>query len=73
MSEETKERGLLGDIAVFAFVIGLALAAVYFTGNWPWFLKVVANLQAEVLDFVNVFTTNIKSVINVAQNVSLAS
>ena len=63
MSEETKERGLLGDIAVFAFVIGLALAAVYFTGNWPWFLKVVANLQAEVLDFVNVFTTNIKSVI----------
>jgi len=68
MSEETKERGLLGDIFVLAIIIGLALAAIYFTGNWPWFLKTVANLEVEVRNFVDMFTNNIKSVGDVAQN-----
>ncbi len=67
MSEGTKERGLLGDIMVFAIIIGLALAAIYATGNWPWFLKMVANLEAEVRDFIGVFTTNVKSVTDVVQ------
>ena len=31
---EGKERGLIGEICIFAFFIALLLAAVYFTGNW---------------------------------------
>lgn len=70
MSEGTKERGLLGDIAMFALIVGLILVAIYFTGNWPWFLKLVANLEVEIQDFIKMFTNNIKSVLDVAQNVS---
>lgn len=70
MSEGTKERGLLGDIAMFTLIIVLALTVIYFTGNWPWFLKWVANLEAGIRDFVDVFTTNIKSVVGVTQNIS---
>lgn len=68
MSEEKRERGLLGDIAIFVFIIGLGLAAIYMTGNWPWFLKMVANLEAEIQDFISMFTSNIKSVSDVARN-----
>lgn len=71
MSEEKKERGLLGDIIMFAFLIGLALAAIYFSGNWPWLMKVVAMLDAEFCKFVDMFKTNVGSVIDVAQTVSL--
>ncbi|MCR4623908.1 MAG: hypothetical protein K5780_04635 [Alphaproteobacteria bacterium] len=70
MSEGTKERGLLGDIAMFTFIIVLILAVIYFTGNWPWFLKWVANLEVKIRSFLDVFTTNMKSVVDVAQNVS---
>ena len=68
MSEEKQERGLLGDIAIFVVVIGLGLAAIYMSGNWPWFLKMVANFETDVKDFVNMFTTNVKDVANIAQN-----
>ena len=71
MSEEKKERGLLGDILFFCFLIGLALAAIHFTGNWPWLMKIVASLDAEFQSFVKMFKTNIGTVIDVAQTVSL--
>lgn len=71
MSEEKKERGLLGDIVMFALFIGLALAAIYFTGNWPWLMRVVASLEAEFQSFINMFKTNVGSVVDVVQNISL--
>lgn len=73
MSEETKKRGLLGDIAMFLFIVGLALAAIYFSGNWSWFLRLMANLEVEIRDFVDLFMSNIKSVVDVAQNASQVS
>ena len=68
MSEETKERGLLTDIAIFVVVIGLGLGAIYTTGNWPWFLKMLANLEAEVRSFISTLTTNIQSVTDVVKS-----
>ncbi len=56
------ERGLLTDIFIFVLIIGLGLAAIYFTGNWPWFLKIMGNLQEGIMDFLATFTENIKSV-----------
>ena len=67
MSEESGgERGLLTDIFVFVLIIGLGLAAIYLTGNCPWFLKIVASLQEGVMDLLATFTENIKSVQDVA-------
>lgn len=70
MSEESKskERGLLTDIGIFIVIVGLALAAIYASGNWPWFLKTVANLEVEVRGFINTFTTNIQTVVDTVQN-----
>jgi len=63
MSEESGgERGLLTDISIFVLIIGLGLAAIYFTGNWPWFLEIMANLQEGIMDFLATFTENISSV-----------
>ncbi len=71
MSEESGgERGLLTDILIFVLIIGLGLAAIYFSGNWPWFLNIVANLQESVMDFVATFTENVKSVQDVAPAVT---
>lgn len=66
MSEGAR-RGLLGDIAVFAFIVGLILAAIYFTGNWSWFLKTVANLEVEIQNLIKTLTSNVKGVVDVAQ------
>ncbi len=71
MSEESGgERGLLTDIFIFILIVGLGLAAIYFTGNWPWFLKIVASLQESVMDFVATFTENVKSVQDVTPAVT---
>ena len=59
MNEKT-ERGLLTDIAIFVVIVALALLAIYMTGNWPWFLKMVANLEAEARNFANMFVSNIQ-------------
>ncbi len=71
MEEENRteeRRGLLTDLGIFALIVGLGLAAIYFSGNWPWFLKMVANLEAEAKDFANIFISNIQSVTDVAKN-----
>ena len=60
--DERKERGLLTDIAILIVVVGLGLGAIYTTGNWPWFLRTVSNLEVEARDFVKTFTSNIQSV-----------
>ena len=66
--DEKKERGLLTDIAVFLVIVGLALCAIYFSGNWPWFLEMVADLEAELRSFINTFTSNVQSVTDVVSN-----
>lgn len=68
MSEETKERGLLTDIAIFIAIVGLGLAAIYATGNWPWFLKMIANLEVEVRNFAEMFVNNVRSVTGVVKS-----
>lgn len=72
MSEEgakKEERGLLTDIFMFLVLAGLALAAIYLTGNWPWFMKMVANLDVEVRNFVKMFQENVGTVANTVQNI----
>ena len=66
MSEESGgERGLLTDIFIFLLIIGLGLAAIYFTGNWPWFMNLVNRLMEGVFEFAAMFTENVKSVADV--------
>ena len=66
--DERTERGLLTDIAIFVVIVVLALSAIYMTGNWPWFLKLLANLEAEVRSFVDMFVNNIQSVTDVVKS-----
>ena len=66
--DEKKERGLLTDIAIFIVIVGLGLAAIYATGNWPWFLKMIANLEVEVRDFAEMFVNNIQSLTEVVKS-----
>lgn len=68
-SEKSGERGLLTDIFIFLLLVGLALAAVYFTGNWPWFMKMVANLDVELRNFTKMFQENVGTVVNTVQNI----
>ncbi len=66
MSEESGgERGLLTDIFIFVLIIGLGLAAIYFSGNWPWFMKLFDNFMDGLMEFMAMFTENIKSVAEV--------
>jgi len=70
MSEESakkEERGPLTDIFIFLVLAGLALAAIYLTGNWPWFMKMVTNLDVEVRDFIKMFRENIGIVVDTVQ------
>ncbi len=75
MSEESEkkegsgERGLLTDIFIFLVLGGLALAAIYLTGNWPWFMKMVANLDVEVRNFIKMFQENVGTVADTVQSV----
>ena len=70
MGEESGgERGLLTDIFIFVLVIGLGLAAIYLTGRWPWFLKILNNLLDGIMDFSATFTENVKSVSDVSGTV----
>ena len=66
--EKSGERGLLTDIGIFLLLAGLALAAIYLTGNWPWFMKMVANLDVEVRSFIKMFQENIGTVVNTVQS-----
>lgn len=66
-SEKSGERGLLTDIFIFLVLAGLALAAIYLTGNWPWFMKMVTNLDMEVRDFIKMFKENIGTVVDTVQ------
>lgn len=66
MSDESNgKRGLLTDICIFAVVIGLALAAVYFTGNWDRMMKMLISLEKELRSFASMFLDNINSVVGV--------
>lgn len=70
MSEESGgERGLLTDIFIFVVIVGLGLTAIYLTGHWPWFLKILNNLLDGIMDFSATFTENIKSVSDVSGTV----
>ena len=66
--EKSSERGLLTDIFIFLVLVGLGLAAIYLTGNWPWFMKTVANLDVEVRNFIKMFQENIGTVVNTVQS-----
>jgi hypothetical protein len=66
--EKSSERGLLTDIFMFLVLGGLALAAIYFTGNWPWFMKMVANLDVEIRDFIKMFKDNLGMVADTVQS-----
>ena len=66
--EKSGERGLLTDIFIFLVLVGLSLAAIYLTGNWPWFMKMIANLDVEVRNFIKMFQENIGTVVNTVQS-----
>lgn len=61
MSEDSK-RSLLSDIGIFLLLVGLGLLAIYFSGNWEWFMIMLESFFNELMDFVNMFVSNVGSV-----------
>ena len=61
MSEDSK-RSLLSDIGIFLLLVGLGLLAIYFSGNWEWFMIMLESFFNELMDFVQLLISNIGSV-----------
>ena len=60
MSEDNGgQRGLMTDIMIFLFLVCLALGAIYLTGNWDAFMKIMINLDKEIRAFAVTFGANI--------------
>ncbi len=65
MSENTNERGLMTDILILLCVVGLALAVIYFTGNWDKFMTFVYNVDLEVRATLKELKENLNTVLNI--------
>ena len=62
MSDENEERSLLVDLLLLGVVVGLGLAAVYFTGNWEKMIKLIINLDKQFRPFISSLVESVKSV-----------
>ncbi|MBE6446917.1 MAG: hypothetical protein E7015_00280 [Alphaproteobacteria bacterium] len=69
MSDEHKSRGLLTDLLILTCIVGLILAAIYFSGNWGAFMTYVSNFDIEARKLLNTLVDNVSYVFGVFQSV----
>lgn len=70
MSDEEEKRGFLVDMAIFALVVGLGLAAVYLTGKWDLMMKILTSLDREALKLWQTLCQNVEDVANAVESIN---